>query len=199
MGTRGAVGFWVDGEPKLAYNHFDSYPSGLGVDVLDFLRKAEAEKGWAQLREDARAIKCVEDSEAQPSPEDIEQFGQFAVTSVGAQGTNNTVVHTWYQLLRNLQGDLAGYLNAGVMLADNKFVNDSLFCEWAYVVDLDGDGAFEVYEGFQRSAHTDGKFASESADRGYFPVRLVKSWPLGALPAVEEFLKELHPAEEGEE
>lgn len=38
MGTRGFVGFVIDGQEKIGYNHFDSYPDGLGVDVLSWLR-----------------------------------------------------------------------------------------------------------------------------------------------------------------
>lgn len=30
MGTRGALGFIKAGEHKVTYNHYDSYPEGLG-------------------------------------------------------------------------------------------------------------------------------------------------------------------------
>lgn len=45
MGTRGTWGFVADGDEKLTYNHFDSYPDGLGVDVLDALREKIADAG----------------------------------------------------------------------------------------------------------------------------------------------------------
>jgi hypothetical protein len=45
MGTRGTWGFVLDGEEKLTYNHFDSYPDCLGVEVLDALRERIAEVG----------------------------------------------------------------------------------------------------------------------------------------------------------
>ena len=34
MGTRGMNGFISQGETKAAYNHFDSYPTGLGGTFL---------------------------------------------------------------------------------------------------------------------------------------------------------------------
>lgn len=49
MGTRGAYGFYKDGQNKLTYNHFDSYPEGLGNTVVDFCR-ATMRKG---------EIKCI--------------------------------------------------------------------------------------------------------------------------------------------
>lgn len=38
MSTRGTVGFRKNDEDKLVYNHYDSYPSGLGKATLDFIR-----------------------------------------------------------------------------------------------------------------------------------------------------------------
>ncbi len=38
MGTRGLYGFRKDGVNKLTYNHYDSYPSGLGKHILEVIR-----------------------------------------------------------------------------------------------------------------------------------------------------------------
>lgn len=37
MGTRGLLGLIIKGKRHGAYNHFDSYPSGLGQDIVAFL------------------------------------------------------------------------------------------------------------------------------------------------------------------
>ena len=39
MGTRGLYGFRKQGVDKITYNHFDSYPDGLGADVINFIKK----------------------------------------------------------------------------------------------------------------------------------------------------------------
>lgn len=39
MGTRGLYGFRKNGVDKTTYNHFDSYPDGLGADVVNFIKK----------------------------------------------------------------------------------------------------------------------------------------------------------------
>ena len=37
MGTRGFWGVRDNGRTRFTYNHFDSYPTGLGVDVAEFI------------------------------------------------------------------------------------------------------------------------------------------------------------------
>lgn len=37
MGTRGLLGFIIAGRRRASYNHFDSYPSGLGAQVAKFI------------------------------------------------------------------------------------------------------------------------------------------------------------------
>lgn len=38
MGTRGAVGIRLGGIDKIGYNHYDSYPDGLGKEVIMYLK-----------------------------------------------------------------------------------------------------------------------------------------------------------------
>lgn len=45
MGTRGLLGYIrKDGTRKGCYNHYDSYPSGLGKAIADFLRSLKPEE-----------------------------------------------------------------------------------------------------------------------------------------------------------
>ncbi len=54
MATRGAYGFRVDGQDIITYNHYDSYPSGLGNDILKELHKIDSDT----LNRVARSIKA---------------------------------------------------------------------------------------------------------------------------------------------
>jgi hypothetical protein len=195
MGTRGMWGYVIEGEEKFAYNHFDSYPSCLGAELLEHVRGADLD----DLREKSRALQLVTDE----TPPTLEQ--QERMVALGAyDGAVSTGRPTeWYSLLRNTQGDPELTLKAGLMEDGHEFAIDSLFCEWAYVIDLDA-GQFEVYEGFQKSAHDRGRFADRadpgllngSADgRTYYPVALVAQWPLDALPSADEFQAKLEPQE----
>jgi hypothetical protein len=38
------VGHIVRGRKKASYNHFDSYPSGLGIEIVQFIRSLSAEQ-----------------------------------------------------------------------------------------------------------------------------------------------------------
>lgn len=180
MGTRGFVSFVADGQTKTAYNHFDSYPGGLGMDVLTWLRAVDPDAAKAK----AAALRVV-DGNTEPTDADIEQLGRYFNSNVGGRSERPT----WYQLLRDTQGSPAAMLDAGAIEDASGFPADSLFAEWGYVADFDAM-TFEVYEGFQTVKHSDGRFADlpPLRDSEYFPVRLVKSWPLTELPDNDAFM-----------
>lgn len=184
MGTRGFLGFVVDGQEKIAYNHNDSYPAGLGVDVLAWLRIAASE-GAEQITERARALRVVTD-ETPPTDEDIERLAPYSNRGVGERRDRPD----WYQLLRETQGNPGNILAAGAMEDASKFPCDSLFAEYGYIVDLDR-GVFEAYVGFQNSPPTRGRFVGRPAhdpDGGYHPCLLVAEWKFADLPADDDFL-----------
>jgi hypothetical protein len=91
------------------------------------------------------------------------------------------------------------------VLLDTDFAADSLFCEWAYVLDLDRE-VLEVYTGFQKTPHQKGRFANmpyepEGHRKGkpqeYWPVALVREWPLAKLPrTADAFVKAATPKED---
>lgn len=57
MGTRGAIGFYKDGNEKVCYNHFDSYPTGLGEDLISWLNG----KSVTELNDICDEIKLSDD------------------------------------------------------------------------------------------------------------------------------------------
>src|SRR5205085_10459690 len=82
------------------------------------------------------------------------------------------------------------------MIEGADFPLDSLFCEWAYVIDLDNQ-KFEVYRGFQTAPHSDGRFATrfDPADatsvvgETYYPVRKLVDFSLANLPDVDAMVQ----------
>lgn len=186
MSTRGIVGFVVDGQEKLSYNHSDSYPSGLGADVLCWL-EGHIEGGFfdADTRHAVSQVRLVDEG-GTPSAEDIERLSKFHNGGVSTGEPTE-----WYSLLRHTQGDLDRIIEAGVIIDYAVFATDSLFCEWGYVIDLD-ERRFEVYQGFQKSPHQQGRFANREASHrasgDYYPIRLVASWSFSELPTTSELL-----------
>lgn len=184
MGTRGLVGFVVDEKVKVTYNHFDSYPDGLGVDVLMWLKGLDGE-GAVEAEEQARSLKLVSE-DAPPTGEELNNLERWANTSVnGGEG--------WYSLLRETQGDLAAILESGHMIDGIDFAADSLFCEWGYVVDFD-NYTLECYKGFVRDGdRCVGRFSGLPGTDGYLPITLVAQFPLHNLPDSVTFCGILNP------
>lgn len=191
MGTRGAIGFRIDGQDKIAYNHFDSYPDGLGRDAVEFIREWLAE-GRDKMRKVARAVAVI-DTKTKPTEAQKERLATVADLGVSERSLDD-----WYCLLRKIQGDLGGYLKYGVIPDGHDFMQDSLFCEWAYVVNLD-EFTFEVYRGFQSSPHTNGRYAAlkplpERETTKYWPVALLKTFALDDIP--RNWIEQVNPDED---
>lgn len=175
MGTRGAYGFRIDGVDKVTYNHSDSYPSGLGKDIADFC----VETKGIDLKPFARGIRMVNEV-TPPTPDEIRKYHEFLNDQVGECTDKD-----WYCLLRQTQGDLQPYLDGLDVMIDSKgFLKDSLFCEWAYIINLD-DGVLEIYEGFNKQAGGAGRYAGGEPDNGYYGVKLLYTWPLAEIEKLD--------------
>jgi hypothetical protein len=173
MGTRGAYGYRLDGKNKVTYNHFDSYPDELGTHTLSYA----ANMGIGKMKKTASNIIMV-DSNSTPSPELIERYK--AVADIDVAGMK---YEDWYCLLRNTQGDLRHY-HKGIehMIDSHEFLADSLFCEWAYIINLDNQ-QFEIYRGFNKNPNAPGRYAGSTTSRsnGYVGVSFIASMPLDGL------------------
>jgi hypothetical protein len=173
MGTRGSVGFRVNKQDRVQYNHFDSYPSGLGNDVLKFIQSSTLE----ELKQVANSIELVRE-DVKPTAEQIKNCEAWTYLGVSSGSTDE-----WYCLLRNAQGDLNAYRNGLKYMIDGKsFLLDSLFCEYAYIINTDNN-TLEFYSGFNKKVLlTKGRYASkrdmESRDNGYYGVALVGKFKL---------------------
>lgn len=173
MGTRGAFGYRIDGQDSVTYNHCDSYPDGLGSNMVDYVGAYSIEA----LAEAARRIVLVEERDKAPR-EMVERYREFADLSVASRDPAD-----WYVLLRGVQRN-PGAFHAGVdhMINGNWFLKDSLFCEWAYIVNVD-DGVLEVYRGFNRDPKAPGRYAAfqgpnpTRASSEYYGVRLLLTVP----------------------
>lgn len=187
MGTRGSITFVSGGKEKTVYNHFDSYPSGVGAEVLGEVR-LRVDNGTVEGLK-AQIANLKEVNENTPiTPAHVEALKEFTDLHVG-NGTGDPDL--WYKLLRGTQGDVAAILKCGYFESADDFPSDSLFCEWGYVIDADEE-KFEVYRGFQTEPHDEGRFAGRVVIEGhrsgqYYPIRLVGSFDFDDLPTAEEF------------
>lgn len=182
MSTRGAFGFRLMGHDFVTYNHSDSYPSGLGESVLAQLKTLLGKYSIEDLKMKVSEIKLVK-SDSKASPEEFEKLKQFASVSVSERD-----VTVWYCLLRGLQGDLEKIVEYGYMINSERFLYDSLFCEWAYIIDLDTQ-KLEVYSGFVKSQGTGRYDSKKETGEEYWGVTLRKNYSFKNLPAKMPNLK----------
>ena len=139
MGTRGCYGFRKNGVDKLTYNHFDSYPDYLGRKIVTFCEETSIK----EMNEIFNKIILV-DENTKPTKEQIAECLNYYNGNVSSQTTND-----WYCLLREAQGNIDVYKNGlRYMIDDHDFIKNSLFCEYAYIINLDTI-SLEFWVGFQ--------------------------------------------------
>ena len=201
MGTRNLTAVILNGEFKVAqYGQWDGYPSGQGLTALGFLRDGMKPERFVERLKACRWITEEEYSRglisagANPDAEFISmEVGERFKKAFPYLDRDNGA-----KILNMIQ-DSTGE----VLLRDShEFASDSLFCEWAYVIDLD-KRTFEVYRGFNNDPLPDGeRFSSypirEKSSDGtpYYPIKHVMTFSLDALPTDDKFLKTTEPEEE---
>jgi membrane-bound lytic murein transglycosylase MltF len=110
MGTRGLWGFRLEGQEKLTYNHWDSYPTGLGDKLQKDLVHALGKIGLTQIKDTVKRIRLVSSKE-EVTDLDVKKYSKWLSTNVGTSSDRD-----WYCLLRGLQGDLMETLEAEIMI-----------------------------------------------------------------------------------
>lgn len=189
MGSRGFVGFVVDGKEAISYNHASSYPGGVGLEVLAWLNRVNLDVA-ARF---AKGVRIVTDA-TPPTDDDIECLAPYLDRHVG--GTSERP--TWYQLLHGTMGRIGEMIAAGAVLDAGDFPRKDPRCAWGYLVDFD-TWRLEVYRGYQKQSHGEGRFADAGRNEdGYYPCRLVASWPLDERPDEDAFLAALNDDDEDE-
>lgn len=166
MGTRGVWGVRYQNKDKITYNHFDSYPDNLGETIKKFIIKHSVE----ELKQIASKIILV-DRNMKPTKEQIEACKDYMNLYVSEQSPED-----WYCLLHKSQGEPEAYIKGLIFMIDScNFMKDSLFCEWAYIINLDTN-KLEIYRGFQKEPQNNRYYCE--ADQGYANCALIHEIPL---------------------
>jgi hypothetical protein len=163
MGTCSSIGIHVNGTDKLTYNHYDGYPTDMGQNVFEQVCDLIKNEGWDKIKKMATKMRQVK-ADKKFTVKQKEKYGHY--WEQVDTGLN------MYALLRGLQGKLGLMMKEGIMVGDNDFILDSLFCEWAYIFNVD-DKTFEIYQGFQLTPPTFGRYKDAPADRGYYACNLI--------------------------
>jgi hypothetical protein len=102
MGTRGLLGLIIQAQRHAAYNHWDSYPEGLGKDIVEFILSLEP-KDYAIMERNLRDIEWVKE-ETTPTPELQKYYSELGFADLEV---DTKILDNWYCLLRKVQGAAA--------------------------------------------------------------------------------------------
>lgn len=205
MGTRNLTCVWLDGEPKVAqYCQWDGYPEGQGLTALRFLKS----NFFYRPALEAQVRRLIE-----PDEEIMKtlyaEVGHDTETSNGWISFDKAqeFKSRWPHLHRDFGANILEYVQrleekpeGGTVdfyhSNEVEFAGDGLFCEWAWVVDLDL-GTFECYGGFGKKKllkrEKFAKYAKPVPDplpyadyQHYQPIRLLAFWKLDELRNLDE-------------
>jgi hypothetical protein len=190
MGTRNLTVLVSEGEIKIAqYGQWDGYPDYMGINILKFLREFDVEI----MKKQVKNVTFVDENKQKEIDLYLKEIGS---TNGYLNNEQSDLYNEKYKFLnRSIGSDILEMVydeeyNKPMLLNNSiTFSGDSLFCEWAYVIDLDKN-LFEVYEGFNKNElnENDRFFKYTIENEEYRPIKLKKEFPLNVLPSDEEFL-----------
>ena len=172
MGTRHLTCVFSNNQMRIAqYGQFDGYPDGAGFEICDFIHRTNMDEFRSKVE---KVTQVTEEKMNSINSQFESKDGWMTLAESERYGK------AYPEFYRNTgAGILDLVMNKGVteVNLDTDFVNDSLFCEYAYVINLDTN-ELEFYEGFQKQIHSQGRFANSNANEGgYYPVKLVAQIP----------------------
>lgn len=197
MGTRHLIAVQKNGEYQVAqYGQWDGYFSGQGDSILKFFH----ENDLHEFR--TKVDNCFFGTEEQLH----EAYAPYSTDGwMNMDQADAFKKSEFAHLSRDTGSDILDVIlkSNGPLILSNQidFAKDSLFCEFAYVIDLDKD-ILEVYEGFNQEPLPEGaRFTGKAKDGDeYQAVKLVASFPLTNLPEnFDELEKELYPEDQEDE
>lgn len=193
MGTRNLTIVYSNGEYKVAqYGQWDGYPEGLGAQLLKYLK-------GININELKNAVnECT-----YLSKEDFDEINKKI-----DEARKDNPRFLWQKFYPELSRDTGGDILDLIMFKNKtnlenslNFAADSLFCEWAYVIDLDKN-TYEVYKGFNEEPLNKSErfyFLTPIAEKNYredhknyYPVKFVSKYNLANLPNEKDFLDNIN-------
>ena len=148
MGTRHLICVVSDNQYRIAqYGQWDGYPEGQGAAILEFLKSPMAK----QLKNNLERCSWITNDEYNKL---WKEFGADATQPYIDCDVYQSFSEKYPQLSRDTGAKIlkiaAGATGEMKLQNSLDFSQDSLFCEWAYVIDFDKN-TFEVYRGFNET------------------------------------------------
>lgn len=173
MGTRYLTCVFINGDYKIAnFGGHDGFPESAGAEIVDFLKRLNASK--AAMRRFIRKLgKC--------------EFEGLTPLTRKSEAPSGVAVLDYIMKAEPL-----------IILENSiSFAGNSLFCEWAYVIDMDKN-RLEVFKGLNREPLSPSErfygfdIEADDDDPMYQPCRLLTSFDISSLPDADEFVEKCY-------
>lgn len=168
-GIRGITGR-EDGKEEIGIFHrHDSYPTYLGGKLIGSLIVYDLDS----FREFANGVKIVKES-------DFDCFGSLK------EAVMNSVYLAQQDLFKSFTALYMGKQGNLVVFDEFDFIYDSLWCEWAYMINLETQ-CLEIYRGFNTDPNEAGSYASKKAEDSskYYGCRLLYEIPIERIKLIK--------------
>ncbi|MFN6965166.1 MAG: hypothetical protein ACK4S4_15580 [Pyrinomonadaceae bacterium] len=194
MGTRGLTCVVVDGEFKVAqYGQWDHYPEGQGKTIAEFMQKIYDDGRLDEFRAAVRECRRITPKEHKARWERV--VGKpIPESGLVLMDDADKFRKVYPELDRDAGGEILDLVMNGArdLQLEVEFAADSLFCEWAYVVDLDNE-MIEVYAGFNKD-RPKGRFARiklpKDRHHDYKQITLFHKFPIkDAVAGIDETIR----------
>lgn len=196
MGTRNLTVVVQNQEVKVAqYGQYDGFPDSLGVKLLKLFSNP---KNTEKLKGILPKVRLWDEKDQKQQDEFLESIG--CTNGILNARQKEKFKEKYPFRYRERYGRLREGQILEVLLEfhhldeittsnDYEFASDSLFCEWAYVIDYDKN-SFEVYKGLNTSGISEEErfYDLYDGENDYYPVKIIASFQLDNLPDENEFL-----------
>jgi len=167
MGTRHLICIYWQGKWYLAqYGQWDGYPRAQGVAILEFLSNSENVKNLKYGLEHCVHQVSAEELDAYAArkpPPSLDRTTSAKLLSIIASAGAEALQR--HDESSDQAVDVADKIP---LFLELKFVLDSIYCEWAYVIDLDTE-CLEVYSGPDQKKTDSHRFKSLGGPQDFVP------------------------------
>lgn len=183
MGTRHLIAVVKDGEYKVAqYGQWDGYLEGQGHEIVDFIAGLSFEN-YQQFLKHLDTVSWASQEDLEAVDKQLEANPHLSLRVNYPELSRDTGSKILTLILEHENLKLSNAIT---------FAADSLFCEYAYVVDCDNE-VLEVYEGFQEGPIDESErfyfltlpenqnFDRISKSTEYRPVKLLAKLPFNGI------------------
>jgi len=130
MPTQGVLGFYLEGRWYVMFNQFDSYPRGLGNNILKDLKKSHHNGSFKKWKNQVPFLKFI-DPNVKPTPEEILKYAPYTNLKHHSRSTED-----WACVLYKAK-TLSNCLRAGCMINHIDAEGKPKWEQYAYIINFD--------------------------------------------------------------